>query len=252
MIIDWFTVAAQILNFLVLVALLKHFLYDRIVSAMDEREQRIQDRLASAEQKRKEAEQEADDYRQRKKKLEETRREAIDEARQEAEEKRRELVEKAREAVDEKRRGWEKSLRRDQDAVLKALGRMAADEVYAVSRRTLRDLADAGLEENCVNRFLAMVEDADEEVREAVGRIDAGEAAPLTVKSGFELDGRLRQKITRKLHELVSKDAEVEYETDPDLVLGIEVRGPGQKIAWNADDSLNRLREKSLELLEQE
>ena len=31
MLIDWFTVVAQIVNFLVLVALLKHFLYGRLV-----------------------------------------------------------------------------------------------------------------------------------------------------------------------------------------------------------------------------
>jgi F-type H+-transporting ATPase subunit b len=38
--IDWFTLVAQIANFLILVALLKHFLYNRIIKAMDEREKR--------------------------------------------------------------------------------------------------------------------------------------------------------------------------------------------------------------------
>jgi F-type H+-transporting ATPase subunit b len=50
--IDWFTVCAQIVNFLVLVALLKHFLYGPILRAMDAREQTIADRLAEAEQRR--------------------------------------------------------------------------------------------------------------------------------------------------------------------------------------------------------
>jgi F-type H+-transporting ATPase subunit b len=49
MLIDWFTVAAQIVNFLVLVALLKHFLWGRLVRAIDEREKRIAGRLSAAE-----------------------------------------------------------------------------------------------------------------------------------------------------------------------------------------------------------
>ena len=62
MLINWFTVIAQIVNFLILVFLLKYFLYDRIVKAMDEREQRIQLRLKEAEEKKQEADQEARSY----------------------------------------------------------------------------------------------------------------------------------------------------------------------------------------------
>ena len=35
---DWFTVIAQIINFLILVALLKRFLYGPIIRAMERRE----------------------------------------------------------------------------------------------------------------------------------------------------------------------------------------------------------------------
>ncbi len=58
MLIDWFTVFAQIINFLILVFLLKRFLYEPIISAMDEREEKIALRMQAAEQKRNEAEQE--------------------------------------------------------------------------------------------------------------------------------------------------------------------------------------------------
>ena len=58
MLINWFTVAAQIVNFLILVALLKRFLYGPIVRAMAAREERIAAEMAEAPQKRQEAEQE--------------------------------------------------------------------------------------------------------------------------------------------------------------------------------------------------
>ena len=43
MTIDWFTVGAQIVNFIVLVWLLKRFLYKPVLAAIDAREKRIAD-----------------------------------------------------------------------------------------------------------------------------------------------------------------------------------------------------------------
>ena len=48
MLIDWFTVGAQVLNFLILVWLLKRFLYKPILNAIDAREKRIAAELADA------------------------------------------------------------------------------------------------------------------------------------------------------------------------------------------------------------
>jgi F-type H+-transporting ATPase subunit b len=49
--IDWFTVAAQVINFVILVLLLKRFLYRPILHAIDERENRIASDIADAREK---------------------------------------------------------------------------------------------------------------------------------------------------------------------------------------------------------
>ena len=41
MLIDWFTVGAQLLNFLILVCLMKRFLYQPVLDAIAAREQKI-------------------------------------------------------------------------------------------------------------------------------------------------------------------------------------------------------------------
>ena len=46
MLIDWFTVIAQVINFLILVWLLKRFLYRPILNAIDAREKRIAAEIA--------------------------------------------------------------------------------------------------------------------------------------------------------------------------------------------------------------
>src|ERR1035438_6429993 len=62
MLIDWFTVGAQALNFLVLVWLMKRFLYKPILNAIDQREKRIAAELADADKKKIEARQESEEF----------------------------------------------------------------------------------------------------------------------------------------------------------------------------------------------
>ncbi len=48
MLIDWFTVGAQAVNFLILVWLLKRFLYKPVLAAVDAREKKIAAQIADA------------------------------------------------------------------------------------------------------------------------------------------------------------------------------------------------------------
>jgi F-type H+-transporting ATPase subunit b len=82
--INWFTIIAQIVNFLILVILLKYLLYDRIVSAMDERERKIRERLESAEKKQEEAENRKQELQAERRSLEDQRQGILAEARKEA------------------------------------------------------------------------------------------------------------------------------------------------------------------------
>lgn len=65
MLIDWFTVIAQVLNFLILVWLLKRFLYKPILNAIDEREKRVAAELADADAKEAEAQKEKEEFKQK-------------------------------------------------------------------------------------------------------------------------------------------------------------------------------------------
>ena len=68
--IEWFTFAAQIINFVILVALLKRFLYGPVLRMMDQREQRIAERMNDAERTRREADEEAEQLRRQQQQLE--------------------------------------------------------------------------------------------------------------------------------------------------------------------------------------
>jgi len=250
--IDWFTVAAQILNFLVLVALLKYFLYNPIIRAMDRREEKVRSRLEEAEKREKESQEEAEKYRQKNQEIEEKRREMLDKAKEEAENHRKELTLKARREVDSLRAKWGESVQREKASFLRELKQMTGRQVYAISRRALRDLADADLQERVVQAFLSKMDKMKKEERQKMAEAVKEEGNKATLRSGFEISSSQRQKITKAFHQKMAGKAEIDYETDPELILGIELKSSGEKLSWSLEGYIKDLEEQSRAALEQE
>ena len=84
MLIDWFTVTAQIVNFLILVYLLKRFLYQPIVRHMNEREEKIANRLQQASDKRAEAQRQIDEFQHKQEEIEQQSAQKLEKAEEEA------------------------------------------------------------------------------------------------------------------------------------------------------------------------
>lgn len=252
MLIDWFTVIAQIVNFLILIALLKYFLYDRIIRAMEEREERIRARLEEADQKKQEAESEADEYRQKQQEIESKREEMLSQAKEEVDKKREELTHQARQEAENMRSRWMEALQREKSAFLRDLRQLGSKGVYDVSRKALKDLADGSLEGQIIEVFLKRVQDMGEDEREEMSRAVKKTDNTVHVRSGFEVSTQLRRKLTAGLHQILGDEAEVEYETDPDMILGIEMKVHSQKVAWSLGHYLDALEQETRDLLDRE
>ena len=143
--IDWFVLFCQIFNFLLLMYLLKRFLYGRIIKAMDDREAKIAARFAEADELKVKADEAAELYEKRNQMLSETKDKMLNEATMAADAKRKELMEKVRVEVDQVKTRWQDMLVREQDAFFYDLRQRAAQQLYATARKALRDLADADL-----------------------------------------------------------------------------------------------------------
>lgn len=243
--IDWITVSAQIINFLILVWLLKRFLYGPVVRAMDRREERIAQRLEEARDRETEAGQQAESYAQRRRELDERRDELLAEAREEAADEKKRLVDEARAEADEAREKWLRQLEREKDAFADDLRRDIAAVFRKVADKALGELADRGLEEQMAARFVGRLEALDEETLETLGSAEDG----LRVTSAAPLEPNVRSRLTRALHEHVAEDAEVAYEESNTLLCGIVLHGGGLRIGWSLADSLEDFDEQVRDLL---
>jgi F-type H+-transporting ATPase subunit b len=233
MTLDWFTIAAQAVNFLVLFYLLKRFLFPPIVRAMDKREERIASRLNEAEEKRKEAEEAQATYEQKQQELKEERKKTLDSARQEAEKLRKDLEKDARDDVARMKKRWEESLRKQRDEFLDTLRHRTAQQVMATSRKALSDLADEELEHSIVSRFLKSLDDADKEdvkaIRDNLKKADDG----ITVSTAHKLRKDERERIEEALGSMLDSKVRPQFETSSDLMGGIELSVGDVRLGWN-------------------
>jgi F-type H+-transporting ATPase subunit b len=250
--IDWFTVIAQIINFLILVALLKHFLYGRVIKAMDERERKIASRLEDAEKKQEEAENEAASHRKKNQELEERRKEFLSKAREEAEKERKELIQNARAEIEQLQTRWREALEQEKNSFLRELRQRVNEQVCHIARRAMKDLADADLEGKIVNTFTERLKNLGEKEQKTITASMGDGGHPITIMSAFEIASNDRQKITKALRNTIKEDIEVEYQTSPDMILGIELRSHGRKLAWSLDDYLESLEASIGQILEEE
>jgi len=252
MLIDWFTVGAQIVNFLILLTLLKIFLFDRITRAMDEREEKINSRFEDADRKKQEAEQEGQSLKKEKQELDEKREQLIAEAEEDAASKRKEWVAQARQEVEKLRGQWKDALSEQKASFGRDLRRLTAEQVYAVSRRVLKDLADEAVEERIIEAFISRAAQLDRDEKNKLSSLLDEQNDSATIRSAFEISTKMRQKITRALHQDISETLEIDYQTEPDLLAGIELKAAGKKIGWSVDEYLRTLEETVLEAIQEQ
>lgn len=239
--IDAFTVIAQVLNFLVLVWLMKRFLYKPILGAIEARESGIRKELADADEKRDQATKEREDFRHRNEVFDRQREELLSKATEDAEAHRIAMIEAARDAADTLTRKRKEAMEADHADLARELGRKARIEVFAVARKALADLADESLEEKFASVFARRLRDLDAPARKAFAQALDSSRDPILVRSAFDL-GEIGRALVRKvLDETFDSDATLLYETTPDLVAGVEITCNGQKLTWSVAGYLEDL-----------
>lgn len=238
--IDWFTVAAQILNFLVLIWILKRFLYQPVLRVIGERQASVQKSLSDAAALREQATAELANLESERDTLRQERDAALREARSEANAERQRLTEEARAEFEAARKRWRNALDREQAEFQRELSEKAHTEVIAIADKLLRDLADTDLQERILEKFLGMMGHLDEESKNALQEA-ATETGAAIVRSAFELPPDRREAIATATRAILGESAQVEFETKPTLGCGIELNVDGRKIAWTLDDYLRSL-----------
>ena len=241
MLIDWFTVAAQTVNFLILVWLLKRFLYKPILDAIDAREARIAAEIADADKKRIDAKRERDEFEQKNQTFDKQREALMHQATDEAAAERQRLLNEARKEADVLATKRRDALQAEQQSLSEEIAKRTQQEVFALTRKTLQDLADVTLEERMTNVFITHLHSLNGELRkELAAALQTTTQSPL-VRNAFVLPPEQQLKIQTELNATMSADVQLQFEVVPGLLSGIELSVNGKKMAWSVNDYLKEL-----------
>ncbi len=233
--IDWFTFVCQIVNFLVLVWLLKKLLYRPILNAVEERERGITQRLESAADREAAAEQAKQAFENQQAELAHLKDSLMAEAAADVETWKKDQQARVRKEVAEMQDQWHEAVSREQQQFLGELRQRTARQVQDIVRHVLRELADIDLEQQSVQRFLSQLDELLAKEPDVANA--GGTGLPLVVRTAFPLADEDREALSKNVAARLGKHT-LRFEVDPDLICGIELVAGDRKLEWNVDHYL--------------
>lgn len=243
MLIDWFTVGAQVLNFIILVWLMKRFLYQPVLNAIAAREQKIAAALADAANTKAEAHKQQSEFEQKNLAFEQQRTNLLQQAMDSATAEGERLRTEAALAADKASAARAKALSTDTQHLHAEIVRQTQQQVFDIARRVLSDLANTSLEQRASDVFIQHLQNADGETLASLSKAltDTSESTPALLRSAFNLPAAQQAAIQTALEDKIGHSIVLRFETFPDLIAGIEISAQGQKLAWSIADYLSAL-----------
>ena len=243
--INWFTFLAQIVNFLILVAVLQKFLYQPIIRAMERREKTIGDRLQAADQERLLAQKEAEKYQQMQQELANQRSLMLAQVRAEVAQTKTELMQNICTEVEQAQSRWQEIIQRQKEAFLRELRHHTVLQIQETIRKILRDLAAVDLEQRIIQVFLVQIQNLPKEEKQVLCDAIASTSGveEVIVSTSFEISEASRGEISQIIREQFFGDVNLQFEITPDPICGVELKASGRKLAWSVENYLDNLTE---------
>jgi F-type H+-transporting ATPase subunit b len=252
MLIDWFTVGAQVVNFIVLVWLLKRFLYKPVLNAIDAREKCVAAELAAVELQMTEIKKSRDKLQAKGNAFDEERGALLAKAILDATKEAEKLLDSARQAAEAVTLQRNAALHGETARLSDELSRLAAAESINIARAALKDLAGADLEARICEVFVRRLRGIDSSTKESLGVSLKSPTGNPVVTSSFELSSRDEIVIQTALNETFSADIHLRFETSSNLIGGFELSAGGVRLSWTITDYLKTLEGKVAALLSTE
>jgi F-type H+-transporting ATPase subunit b len=247
--INWFTVIAQIVNFLILAWLLKRYLYKPILNAIDEREKRIAAQIEDAEKKVGDANKEKETFTKKNENFDKERKGLMDKAVEEIKIEKQCLLEEARKAATDLSKKMAQSLKESQENLVTKISEKTKDEVFVIAGKTLKDLANITLEQQIVDVFIAHLKDLKDDEKKDLNAALTKSPAPVIIRSTFDITATQQPVLEQSIKDASGTNATFKFQTVPELISGIELNAGGYKISWSISGYLDSVKNSIKEII---
>jgi F-type H+-transporting ATPase subunit b len=242
--IDWTVVLFQVLNFCIVVLILRRYLFRPVLGAMERRNKAIRDKLSGAEKLNKEAEAEKVALETARVVLEDSVGRVVEDAKRDAARKKDEMLDAFRADMLLRREAFEKQAAGERDALRKSMAAVAGKAIVRTVAGALSDLANAKVEDALLENFVARLENGKVEKLRELRELYA-ENRKVSVFSSFRIGDAMRKKIGRCLAALLGarKVEKLAFKVDSRILCGIEVICGSLSVSFGMDayiESLSR------------
>lgn len=248
--INWFTVIAQIINFLILLYLLKRFLYRPMIKAMDERRERIEGREREAQEKISAAEGRIQEYKNQSNRLEEEKNEILFSVHRQAEAEKIEFLERAREEIDIQKKLWEEAITKEQTHYLHEMQRQIGLHSCQIARRALADLSNRKLERILFEVFVDKLSSLEGKEIDRLRESKRYPGTKVMVSSTFDLAEEDKDNLQKVVEKVMFHDGPIEYHIDQEMICGIKMELKGNQFEWSIGEYLRSLEDDYIKALD--
>jgi len=236
--VDWFTIAVQGINFLILIGLLSRFLFKPILRAMDKREADIADTLNRARSREQHAAEAEKHLEERHQAIEEEREAVLAGARKRAGALEQELSRQARQDVERARQQWLQDLQQSRERFLDKASTAIGEQVLRNTDRVLRELSGQNLEQAILDRFLERIQSEDKNALFP----EPSPSGEVVLRTSFPLDEQARERVRTALQPFSSSALGIRFTSSLQGGGGIELLCDSHKITWSFEDYLKTVR----------
>lgn len=237
--LNWSTFLLEIINFLVLVWILKRFLYRPILSVLDKRRKSIEENLNEATNRHTQAIELEQQYKKRledwaleKQQLKEVLQNEIQTERtRRLEQLQTELANEREKAAVVEQRHLAESLRQYQENAHEQGARFASQLLTAV--------ANDELESRLFDLLIKTFDELDEEQQMTLVNACQSASEIISVISAYTLSETQHEQLELKLSTLCKQSVKINYEQDPQLLAGLRILIGASVLSLNLRDELS-------------
>lgn len=232
--LDWSTFLLEIINFVILVWLLKYFFYKPVMNIIARRKQAIQETLDKSEKIREEAESLKSQYENRLEDWEKEKQAAQIKLHHEIEADRKLALQNLAESIQQEKEKADVLMQRHQASTLEKNEKLAIEQGLAFSTRLLSRLASPDLEASITHIVLEDLGNLSDEKKNELKKAGAEINEPVRVSSAYKIEKANREAIRDILADIFKKPVEIEFKQDSSLMAGIHI----DIGSWNLQASL--------------
>jgi F-type H+-transporting ATPase subunit b len=242
--LSWSTFLLEIINFLILVWILKHFFYAPVKSVIERRRKGIEDSLAQAEVMRSEAKQVEEQYKSRLSQWEKEKKQAHEALHKEINDERDRLMEALQSTVEKEREKAKVLETRRINEVQRKNELQALNNAAQFTSKLLSRLASPEMEQKLCELLVEELPQLSPEWQESLGNVFSSDENPISaqiavkVSSAYPLTDQCCNNIKSALKDLVGKSIDCEFTRDPQLIAGLRINFGPLVLRANLHDEL--------------